>query len=396
MLDLIRLSPRHVFPPGGIELYRHIAILTDLSAGDELLDVACGVGTPLIYWVKEYGVQGSGVESDPGAVARAENRIRDEDIAESLQVQQGSARDLPYRDEIFDVAVGEMGLTADADPEEAIRELVRVTKPGGSIVLVQLVWKAPVDPPRRTILSSHLGARPVMLVELKRILRESGVRDLHTEDWSDEETAFRSQVTKPFPDFAELFSIPEKLGILRRAWQRWGWNGVKTAVLREREVHRLLTRERIIALDLILGTKEGVGAESGTAATGGRRRRSEGERAPLPDGSGPSEYAEKQGASASVSRAGDRGSEPGNERARTDGEEDGGAEGAESGKAVRRDGGEDQERTGRERGEAGREEAEQQEEAGREDGTESESEEDHEETAGLPLFGGGPKEDSDR
>ena len=286
MLDLIRLSPRNVFPPGGVELYRHIALLTDLSPGDELLDVACGVGTPLIHWVKEYGVQGSGVDSDRGAVTRAEERIKEEGITEKVQVQEGSPADLPYRDEIFDVVVGEMGLTADTDPETAVRELVRVTRPGGSIVLVQLVWKAPVDPRRREVLSSHLGARPLMLVELKRILRESGVRDLHTEDWSDEETAFRSQVTKPFPDFAELFSVSEKLGILRRAWKRWGWTGVKTAVLREREVHQLLTRERIISLDLILGTK--AGAEAEVAETpGGRQRRSEGERAPLPDGGRP-------------------------------------------------------------------------------------------------------------
>ncbi|MFW6199470.1 MAG: class I SAM-dependent methyltransferase [Gemmatimonadota bacterium] len=269
MLDLVRLSPRNVFPPGGVELYRHIALLTDLSPGDELLEVACGVGMPLIYWVKEYGVQGSGVDSDPGAVARAERRIKEEGMVERVQVQEGSAADLPYRDEIFDVVVGEMGLTADSDPEAAIRELVRVTRPGGAIALVQLVWKAPVDPRRRKILSSHLGARPLMLVELKRILRESGVRDLHTEDWSDEETAFRSQVTKPFPDFAELFSVSEKLGILRRAWRRWGWTGVKTAVLREREVHQLLTRERIIALDLVLGTKEGAESEAGAEVAPG-------------------------------------------------------------------------------------------------------------------------------
>jgi hypothetical protein len=96
-----------------------------------------------------------------------------------------------------------------------------------------------------------------MLVELKKLLREMGVRRLHTEDWSDDETAFRPTVTKPFPDFAELFSLPEKLAILRRAWRRWGWRGVKTAIQREAEVHRLLTRERILALDLVIGRKLG-------------------------------------------------------------------------------------------------------------------------------------------
>jgi hypothetical protein len=78
---------------------------------------------------------------------------------------------------------------------------------------------------------------------------------LHTEDWSDEETAFRPQITKPFPDFTELFTLPEKIGILRRARRRWGWVGIWTAMARERKVHKLLTQERILGLDLLMGLK---------------------------------------------------------------------------------------------------------------------------------------------
>jgi len=278
MLDLVRMSRTPRFPPGGEELYRHIAVLTELSEGDEVLDAACGSGVTLEYFVKEYGVHGSGVDHDPAMVERAEDRIREEGLSDRVQFQHGEMENLPYRDEIFDLALGEMGMTARADPERALEELVRVTRPGGTVALIQLVWKAPVDEARRRILSEHLGARPLMLVELKRILRASGVRHLHTEDWSDEETAFRGRVTKPFPDFAELFSIFEKLGILRRAWSRWGWNGVRTALLREREVHRLLTRERVIGLDLLMGTKVACAGEEAPAhepATSAARVRKE-------------------------------------------------------------------------------------------------------------------------
>lgn len=255
MLDLVRLSRRPLFPPGGRDLYRQIAILTEMEEDDEVLVAPCASGVTLDYFVQEYGAQGSGVDEDPEQVERAEAAARQGQIQDRLQVQHGSMASLPYRDGVFDIVVGELGLTARADPEEAILELVRVTRPGGRIALVQLVWKAPVDPERRSVLTRHLGARPLMLVELKRLLREHGVRKLHTEDWSDEETAFRPTVTKPFPDFAELFSFPEKLWILWRAWKRWGWRGVKAALERELEVHRLLTRERILGLDLLTGTK---------------------------------------------------------------------------------------------------------------------------------------------
>lgn len=256
MLDLVRLSPRPVFPPGGVDLYRQIAILTDMGEGFEVLDVASGRGITLEYFVREYGVQGAGVEEDARLVAEAEERARKAELSSRLQFQSGSLDSLPYRDEIFDVVIGELGLAAHCDPEAAVRELVRVTKPGGTVVLVQLVWKAAVDEARRSVLAEHLGSRPLMLVEWKRLLRDAGVVDLHTEDWSADETSFRPRLGKPFPDFAEIFSLTEKVGILRRAWGRWGWQGVRTVLEREREVHRLLTRERILGLDMVKGRKK--------------------------------------------------------------------------------------------------------------------------------------------
>ena len=42
---------------------------------------------------------------------------------------------------------------------------------------------------------------------------------------------------------------------MRRAWRHWGWRGVWTALSRERAVHNLLTRERILGLDLVRGRK---------------------------------------------------------------------------------------------------------------------------------------------
>jgi SAM-dependent methyltransferase len=256
MLDLVRLSPRRLFPPGGVDLYRQIALLTEMTSDHEVLDVATGKGVPLGYFATEFGVTASGVELDPLMVAEAEEWSRSEGVADRVQFQTGRSDALPYRDEIFDLVIGEIGLANHCEPGDAIRELVRVTKPGGFVVLVQLVWKAPVDVARRTVLSEHLGARPLMVVEWRRLLREAGVEDLHVEDWSDEETSFRPTVVKPFPDFAELFSLGERLNILQRAWKRWGWRGVSSVVARENEVHKLLTNERILGLDLLRGRKQ--------------------------------------------------------------------------------------------------------------------------------------------
>src|SRR5690606_98939 len=112
-----------------------------------------------------------------------------------------------------------------------------------------------VDEDRKKILVEHLGARPLLLVEWKQLLRDAGCVDLRVEDWSDNDSPFRPAVHGPIHDFVLMFSLRQKLAILRRAFERWGWRGVRGAIAREQEIHNLLTRQRVLGLALIIGTK---------------------------------------------------------------------------------------------------------------------------------------------
>jgi hypothetical protein len=255
MLDLIRLSSEPLFPPGGEAIYRAIASLTELKQGQEVIASACGRGISLTYLVENFRVDGAGVDPDPSLVREAESRARERGFVDRLHFQHAPLDDLPYRDGIFDVAIGEIGLAARVDPASAIRELVRVTKPMGAVVLIQLIWTGNVDERKRETLYRYLGARPMLLVEWKQMLRDAGVVDLVAEDWSDRPDSIRPTLRTPFPDFAEIFTLREKISILRRALRRWGWRGVRGAVLREQEVHRLLSAERVLGLALIRGNK---------------------------------------------------------------------------------------------------------------------------------------------
>ena len=255
MLDLVRLSPEVVFPPGGQELYRRIATLTELGEGMEVLDAACGRGVTTSFLASSEGAACVGVDPDANLVREAEVRAREAGLEAKVSFETARLDELPYRDGIFDVAIGELGLAATADPARAVAELARVTRPFGHVVLVQLTWTGHVDEARREVLVAHLGARPLILVEWKQLLRDAGVVDLAVEDWSDAPSPFRPSAGGPFPDFSEIFTLREKLGILRRAQKRWGWRGVKGALVREREIHRLLTRERVLGLTMIKGTR---------------------------------------------------------------------------------------------------------------------------------------------
>ncbi|MBW3629895.1 MAG: methyltransferase domain-containing protein [Gemmatimonadetes bacterium] len=255
VLELVRLSTEPVFPPGGEALYRQIALQTELSRDQVVLDAACGRGLSTEFLAASYGVETHGFDPDPALVEEAERRTRGTAHADLLHFQDGDLDNLPYQDGIFDLAIGEVGLASSVHPAQAIRELTRVTRPMGWVVLVQLIWTGDVDEARREILVEYLGARPLLLVEWKQLLRQAGVVDLHVEDWSDHASPSRATTVGPFHDFAQMFSVREKFAILRRAFRRWGWRGVRGAIVREQEVHRLLTRQRVLGLSLIWGTR---------------------------------------------------------------------------------------------------------------------------------------------
>lgn len=255
VLDLVRLSEPPVFPPGGEELYRQIARAVELDSNCIVLDAACGRGLSTEFLANNYGVEAHGLDPDPLLIEEAEARARGSPRGELLHYQAASLDDLPYKDGVFDVAIGEVALAATVSPAAAVHELARVTRPRGAVVLIQLTWTGHVEENRREVLVEHLGAHPLLLVEWKQHLRDAGVVDLHVEDWSDSPSPFRPSIRRPFHDIAEIFSLRQKLSILRRALKRWGWKGLRGAVLREQEIHSILTRQRLLGLTLIRGTK---------------------------------------------------------------------------------------------------------------------------------------------
>jgi ubiquinone/menaquinone biosynthesis C-methylase UbiE len=257
MIDLLRLSRSRGFSSGDQQLYRQIAKLTGLSETEvpnSLIDVPCGRGAVANFFAKHYPADVAGVDPDPAAIEVAEQRARDEGVYSNVHYQNAPVDDLPYKDGVFDLTIGELGLASSADPLKAVAELGRVTRADGKVVLISLVWTGHVDEERRRILIQHIGAPPLLLVEWKQALRDADVVDLQVEDWSDQVFPFLIR-GRTFTQLAELFTLADKLAILWRAWRRWGWRGLKGAVAREYEIRSLLGQERTIGVTLIRGTK---------------------------------------------------------------------------------------------------------------------------------------------
>lgn len=116
----------------GLLLLEHVP----LRPGMQVLDLGCGTGFPAIELAERLG-PGSRVHGlDPWTPAleraRAKAAARG---ASHLRLDAGDAGRMPYPDRSFDLVVSNLGLNNFADPDAALREVVRVLKPDGALAL---------------------------------------------------------------------------------------------------------------------------------------------------------------------------------------------------------------------------------------------------------------------
>ena len=104
----------------------------DPHGGQRVLDVACGSGTVAIVAARRF-CETSGIDYVPSLVERARMRAEAEGL--SIDFRVADAQALPYADEQFDVVLSQFGVMFAPDQEKSAAELLRVTKPGGTIGL---------------------------------------------------------------------------------------------------------------------------------------------------------------------------------------------------------------------------------------------------------------------
>jgi SAM-dependent methyltransferase len=161
-----------------IEL-RLIAELAAPERGERALDVGCGTG---IYtaWLAEEGLEVTALDRDPAMLAAARAK------APGARLVEGDATSLPFAGDEFDLA---LAVTAfcfldAAERRAAARELVRVVRPGGRVVVGELACYSLWAAQRRvkgwrgwtTWRSAHFTTAGA----LRRLFRDAGATAVHT------------------------------------------------------------------------------------------------------------------------------------------------------------------------------------------------------------------------
>lgn len=178
--------------PGGLRLTARMAELTCLNKGSKVLDLACGKGETAVFLVQEYGCCTIGLDRSQKLlrqtrtiIGRSEERIR-------IAFIQGDAETLPFVGNTFDVVFSECSFSLFPDKERTAREIKRVLKPGGKVIISDVIVrgkpqelksKAPLPPPVAFCLCL---AGVTTLEGYVQLFEQAGFHDAYIEDHSIE------------------------------------------------------------------------------------------------------------------------------------------------------------------------------------------------------------------
>lgn len=162
----------------------------NLAAGHKVLDLGCGIGGATFPLAEITGPGGlaAGVDISSAlldvATRRAATRL-------GLEFRLGDASAIPYPDGFFDVARSERVFLYLPDRLAAIREMMRVVKPGGRVCLIDTDFDSTAiysaNPALTRKMTSIVAAsmpNPSSARELPVLAKRADLRDLKTETFA--------------------------------------------------------------------------------------------------------------------------------------------------------------------------------------------------------------------
>jgi SAM-dependent methyltransferase len=135
-----------------------------ISTGQTVLDIATGPGEPALSVAALVGPAGSvaGIDPIPKMVEAARRAAERANIG-NAQFEVAFADNLPFPNDRFDAVISRFGAMFFPSPVDAVREMLRVLKPGGRLSLA--VWDSSESNPFFHVLSKvfdqHVEPQPV-------------------------------------------------------------------------------------------------------------------------------------------------------------------------------------------------------------------------------------------
>lgn len=168
----------------------------DLAPGDVVLDLAAGTGVSTEQ-LAESGAWCVACDFSQGMLAAGRDR--------NLPMVCGDGMQLPFPDNTFDAVTISFGLRNIVDPAAGLREMARVTKPGGKLAVCE--FSTPVVPVFATVYKEYLMRALPAVAKLVSSNAEAYV--------------YLAESIRAWPDQEELAGIIEANG-----WEGAGWQNL--------------------------------------------------------------------------------------------------------------------------------------------------------------------------
>lgn len=169
-------------------LYAAAAEIGRQPSGSAVLDIPCGGGVALRGLRPGQGVRYVAADISPTMLDRTMVAARERGVADQVEPRVADVGALPFDDGEFDLVVSFTGLHCFPDPHRAVRELGRVTRPGGVLTGSALLNTPPLAPAGlRTLPLRQVGRLAGLLgpsatsTEVRTWLAEAGFTDITLE-----------------------------------------------------------------------------------------------------------------------------------------------------------------------------------------------------------------------
>jgi SAM-dependent methyltransferase len=144
---------------------------------DEVLDMACGGGL-IVCAFAPHVRHATGIDLTPAMLERARAFAAEKQL-DNVAWRQGDVRSLPWPDASFDIVVTRFSFHHFPDPLAALREMVRVCRPGGRIVVVDMYASADKEKAeawnRLEVMRDPSHVRALTLEELTGLFGDAGM-----------------------------------------------------------------------------------------------------------------------------------------------------------------------------------------------------------------------------
>lgn len=184
LADTLELRGR---TPAQVRLRRRFLRFVPVRSGGRVLEIGCGTGVVLRDLMVLVGKGGEVTGLDPSRTMLERARVLARGVAGGrLRLRHGDGNDLPFANGRFDAALAITVILHVADPLRVVKELVRVTRPGGRVGLQDqdfgLVGAAHPDRALTDRILDGVAARiyeePYSGRRLPALLREAGLEQV--------------------------------------------------------------------------------------------------------------------------------------------------------------------------------------------------------------------------